>query len=164
VVIAGTLAVFPAVEAGSLLRLTAPLAVVGVLLVILAVVWLGRLTGAALFILAAEYLAVEVAGRVPTVSVVAYAAGLSVLCEILFFHDLLRASDAVDRRVVGERLLYLGIVGSGAALIAALVLVAGGRWTFAALEASLAGMAAAVLLCAIPWVLARHGRGRGQKE
>jgi hypothetical protein len=148
------------------MRVTAPLAVVGlllVLLVLLAVAWRGRLIGPALFVLAGEYLVVEVADRVPTVSVVAYAVGLAVLCEILHFHGRLPASGTVDLRVIAECLLHLGVVGLGAAVIAVLVLVVGGLRTFAALEAGLVGMTAAVLLCVIPWVLIRRARSRSQK-
>jgi hypothetical protein len=145
------------------MRATAPLAVVGLLLVLLAVAWRVRLTGPALFVLAGEYLVVEVADQVPTVSVVAYAVGLVVLCEILHFHGRLPASGTVDLRVIAERLLHLGVVGVGAAVIAVLVLVVGGLRTLAALEAGLVGMTAAVLLCVIPWVLIRRAGSGTQK-
>jgi len=144
-------------------RVAAPLAVVGLLLTLLAVAWPLRLTGPVLFVLAGEYLVVEVAGRVPTVSVVAYAVGLAALCEVLHFHGQLPASGIVYLRVIAERLLYLGVVGLGAAVIAVLVLVVGGLRTFDALAAGFVGMAAAVLLCVIPWVLVRRVGSRSQK-
>jgi hypothetical protein len=139
------------------------LAAVGLLLVLLAVGWPLRLTGPVLFVLAGEYLVVEVAGRVPTVSVVAYAVGLLVLCEILNFHGRLPASGSVELRVIAERVLHLGVVGLGAAVIAVLVLVVGGLRTFDALAAGFVGIAAAVLLCVIPWVLIRRAGSGSQK-
>jgi hypothetical protein len=154
--IAGGLAAYPVVRAGSLSRVTVPLAVIGLLLVVSSIVSRGRSGGAALFVLAVEYLVVQLTGRVSTISAIGYAVGLMVLCELLFFTAGLPQSGTVDSGVIVGRLLRLALTGVGAAVVAVLVLAAGGWRTLGAAEAALIGMAAVVAICALPWVLVRQ--------
>ncbi|MBN1630995.1 MAG: hypothetical protein JW990_14630, partial [Thermoleophilia bacterium] len=160
----GGLAAYPIARAGSLTRATVPLAVIALLLVLISIAWRGRLTGIALFVLAGEYLVVQVTDRVGTFSVVGYAVGLVALCEFLFFGAGLPTSGTIDWGVIVERLLRLTLTGAGAAVVAILVLAAGGWRTLGAVEAAVIGMVAAVLLCGLPWVLMRRRRHEDQRD
>lgn len=157
------LATYPLVRAGGLMRVAAPLALIGLLLVAVAVAWPTRLTGPLLVVLVAEYLAAELTGRVPTVSVIAYAVGLAVLAEVLDFNARVPAAGTVDVSLITRRLLFLGIVALGAAVIAVLVLVVGRARGLDTLAAVFVGATAALLLCVIPWVLIQRAKSRSQK-
>jgi len=163
VALAGGLATYPILRAGPLTRVAVPLAVIALLLVLSSVIWRGRLTEAVLFFVAGEYLIVQVTDHVSTLSVVGYAAGLVVLCELLFFGAGLPQSGTVDSGVIVERLLRLTLTGVGAAVVAVLVLAVGGWRTTGVVKAALIGMAAAIVLCGLPWLLTRRRRGEDDR-
>ncbi|NLE12010.1 MAG: hypothetical protein GX630_10965 [Actinobacteria bacterium] len=159
VLLAGGMAAYPIVRSSpSLLRATIPLAAVAFAFVVVAVVWRSQVVGPALFVLTAGYLVVEITGHAGALSVIAYAVGLVMLCELLMTYRALPMSGVVEYRVVAERVLSLVALGVGAAAVAVLVLFAGGWWSAGALEAGLIGMAAVVCLFALPWALVRHRR------
>jgi len=112
-------------------------------------------------LLAAAYVVTESFGDVRTVSIPAYAAGLIVLCELLFWSAELPLSARVDPAVVGSRLLSLLLVALAAAALAPIALLAAGLQVSSALFAAVLGSLAAAMLLAIPLVLLRgHGLSR----
>jgi hypothetical protein len=146
-------------HAGVLAPLVGLLGGLGLLFVAVAILRRGVLLGAGLFSLAAEYALVETTGRVAAGSVVAYAVGLVLLCELLLWLAELPSAAAVDRRIVVDRLLALAAVGSGAALAALVVLAATGLRVGTGFEAALLGTAAALALLALPLLLVRSDHG-----
>jgi len=93
----------------------------------------GQLAGPALFTLATEYTIVEVTGHAPAASVIAYAAGLIVVSELLLWAAQLPRSATADRAVATGRLTLLTAIAAAAALLALAVLAATdlrlpGRW------------------------------------
>jgi hypothetical protein len=116
--VAAALAGYPMLRAGVLAPLVDLLGGVGVLFVAVAILRRGRLAGAALFSLAAEYVVVEVTGRAAATSVVAYAVGLLLVCELLLWLGELPFPAAVDGRGVVDRVLVLTTITVAAALLA----------------------------------------------
>ncbi|MBN1322147.1 MAG: hypothetical protein JXA87_15045 [Thermoleophilia bacterium] len=135
-----------------------PLAVLAVISAVAAVASYGRLTGAALFLLAAEYALVELDSRVGPASIVLYAAGLVVLCELLLWSGQLPRRAVADRAVVVQRVVTLGLIALGAVLVALSVLAAAGTSVGGSYQGPLVGVAAAVVVLLVPWVLLRRKR------
>jgi hypothetical protein len=134
------------------------LAGVGVLSVLLAVTL--RVSSAitvGLFALAAEYVLLEAAGHVATFSIVAYAAGLVVLAEILLWLRQLPSSARVDAAVVAGWARGVALIALGTIVLTVVVLAAAGLQIPGAVSGALAGAAAVVFLLALVWAL---GRGR----
>jgi len=112
-----------------------------------------RFAGAALFALAAEYVATETAGHTGAWTVAAYGAGLVVVTELLLWSGGLPRNGLADRRVVVDRLLSLAGIAAAAVALAGLVLAAGSLRLAAAPAAATLGTLAAVALLALPWLL-----------
>jgi hypothetical protein len=160
---AGALATYPILRAGNLVKAVVPVAVLGLLATLLAMLMRGVFTGAALFILASEYLIVEVTGRAGSLSIIAYAVGLVVFCELLLWVGGIPRSTSVDLSVVVERLLGIGLAAPAAAVLAVVVLAAGELGFSGALEGVLVGSGAAIALLTLPRLFLR-GRGSHQQE
>ena len=148
-------------RAGALTPAVLPLAVLAVLSVVVAVALHGRLTGAALFLLAAEYVVVEAGSRVGPSSIIVYAVGLVVLCELLLWSGQLPRKAAADRAIVTQRVLTLGLIAVAAALLAMVTLAAAGLGPVGSLWGTLIGVAAAIVALLLPWVLLRRRSGGG---
>jgi len=153
------LATYPVLQAGLVARAAAPLAAVGLVFVLISLWRHGRLAGAALFLLAAEYLVVLLTDRVSPSTVIGYAAGLLLLAELLFMAAGLPSSGFVEGAVVAARLVRLLALGSGATLAAVLVLALGRQLSLTPVRATLLGVLATALACALPWLLVTRGRG-----
>ena len=139
----------------------APLAVLGVLFALTALVLRARFTGAAVFILAVEYTIVEVTDRVGSLSIVAYAVGLVVLCELLLWFGRLPTRGLADASAVVGQLRGIGLLGLAAALLALVALAAAGLRIPGALAGTIAGSAAAIILLALPrFLVTRRGNPR----
>jgi hypothetical protein len=130
------------------------LAVLGVLFTAASLRWL-RLVGAALTCLVGEYLLTEAAGSVATVSLVFYAAGLLVLCELIFLADQLRALARVDGPAVAAWLRQLALTGTASAVLAVVTLAAARLRVAGSLTITIVGSAAVVILLGLPWFLSR---------
>jgi hypothetical protein len=153
IAVATALAVFPMLGAGKLRPLIDDLGAAALLLLLLPLVWRGRGTWLPLFLLGAEYVTAESSGHVAAVSVVAYAAGLIGLCELLFWLAELPAAAAVDTTAIGRRLLLLALTGVSAALLALVALLATSVRLSSAFEALVLGALAAATLLTIPLLL-----------
>lgn len=138
--------------------LVATLAALGVFFVCLALFLRVGFTGAALFILAAEYLLAETTGSVSTLSIGLHAVGLIVLCEIVFWVSDLAAHARMDTAVVAGFLRGIALIGIAGALLAVVTLTAAGLQIPGFLAGTIIGSAAAVLLLALPRLLAGSGR------
>ena len=158
--LAGGLAAYPVLRAGALAPIVEPLAVLAGLSAIAAVVLRGRLTGVALFLLATEYVVVEVRSRVTPLSVIVYAVGLILLCELLLWSGQLPRKAAVDRAIATQRVLTLGLIALAAALLALMTLVAAGLRPGGSVQGALVGVAAAIVALLVPRVLLRRRRAR----
>ncbi|MGZ4386400.1 MAG: hypothetical protein ACXVZO_05685 [Gaiellaceae bacterium] len=158
VLLAAGLASYPLLDAGRLAPLIALLGGLGTLLALLAAVLRGRLLGAALFALGAEFVTAEATGHIPAVSVVAYAAGLIVLSELVLRSAELPLRGEVDAALAAEGLLLLAGLALAAALLALLALAAGGATVPGGAEAALIGCSAAIALLALPRLLARRSQ------
>jgi hypothetical protein len=132
------------------------LAAAGLLCVLVAPLARGPFTGVALFALATEYTVAEVTGHIPAVSVAGYAVGLITVSELLLWSAQLPRSAAADREVAARELLMLAAIAVAAAVLGAVVLAAAGVRLPGALDAALLGVAAAVTLLALPWLLLRR--------
>jgi hypothetical protein len=141
--LAGALAAYPIVRAGSLLPAVTALAIVGLLFTLLALFFRVRFTGGALFALGAEYVLVEAIGGASTFSIVAYAAGLVVLTELLLWRGQLPAAGFVDGRAVAIWLRNVGLVAVAGAVLGLVALAASGFQIPGTLTAALVGCAAA---------------------
>jgi hypothetical protein len=155
VVLGCALAAYPVVRAGDVRPIAVALAIVGVLAAILALVARTSFVGAALCALAVEYLLTEATGSVSTVSIVAYAAGLVVLCELLFWGSGLRAGSRADGSVVAAWVGRVVLIGAGSALLAVAVFAVTRFRMEASFVAAIVGSVAVVVLFALPWLLAR---------
>jgi hypothetical protein len=147
------------VRAGSLAPAAAAFGAVGALFTLLALLFRVRFAGPALFSLAAEYVLVEVTGRADRFSVIAYAAGLVVLTEVVLWLGQLPSSAFVDVRVVAVWLRNLGCTALAGALFGLVALAATGLRIPSFLVGTLIGCAAAVVLLALPWFLLRRRGG-----
>ena len=131
----------------------------GTLFTFAALVFGARFAGAGVAALAVEYVIVLATNRTGAPSLVAYAAGLVVLAEVLFWTAELRFRGLVDGAVVIAFAIRVGAAAAAGAVLAVGVLAAarlrlpGLVWTV------VVGCAAAVTLLAIPWLLLRRGRG-----
>ena len=159
VAVATVLAVYPMHDAGRLRPLVEGLGALALLSLLLPLLWRGRGAWLPLLLLGAEYITAESSGQVGAVSVVAYAAGLIVLCELVFWLAELPAAASIDRSVVVRRLLTLALTGVVAAALAPLALLATSLHLSSPVAALLLGALAAVLLLTIPLLLVRQ-RGR----
>lgn len=151
-------------RAGSLLPAVVALAAVGLPCTLLAIFVRARFAGAALFTLAAAYVLVEVTGRAGRLSVVAYAAGLVALAEILLWSAQLPSSARVDTRAVTLWLRNLAAIAVAGAALGVVALAASGFQIPGATAGALVGGAAALALLALPWLLVRRAGRRRQKE
>lgn len=151
-------------RAGSLVPAVTALTVLGLVFTVLGLFFRVRFAGAALFALAAEYVLVEAAGRANTFSIVAYAAGLVVLAELLFWLGQLPASALVDRRAVTLWLRNVVALAVAGALLALLALVASGYQLPGTLAGTLVGCAAAAVLLTLPWLLLKKRGERDQRR
>jgi hypothetical protein len=159
-VFAVALAGYPLAYAGNLTALAAVLAALGLVFVLVAVAFRARFAvGAGLFAIAAEYVLVEVAGKVATASIVGYAVGLVVLAEIVLWHGLLPSPARMDTAVLTRWLQTVALTGLGAAVLAFVVLAGAGLTIPGATPAAIAGSGAGILLVAIPWLLLRRSPG-----
>jgi hypothetical protein len=109
-----------------------------------------------LLLLGAEYITAESSGQVGAVSVVAYAAGLIVLCELVFWLAELPAAAAIETGVIVRRLLQLALTGVAAVSVAPVALLGTSVRLGSAIGALLLGVLAAALLLAIPLLLVRQ--------
>ena len=163
IVIAGALVAYPIVRAGSLLPAVTALGAVGLLSTLAALFFRVHFAGPALFSLAAEYVVVEATGRAGTFSMIAYAAGLVVLTEVLLWLGQLPSSAFVDVRVVGVWLRNVGLTALAGALLGFIALTATSFRVPGTLAGTLVGCAAAVILLALPWLLVRKRDGRNRR-
>jgi hypothetical protein len=170
VVLAAALAAYPLVRAGSLLPAVAALAVVGLPCTLLAIFVRARFAGVTLFTLAAAYVLVEATGRAGRFSVVAYAAGLVVLAELLLWPAQMPSGARVDRRAVTLWLRNVAAVAVAGAVLGIVALAASGFQIPGTSAGALVGGAAALALLALPrLLLGRMGerrkgeRGRGER-
>jgi hypothetical protein len=155
IAVAAALAVYPMFEAGKLGRLIAPLGAAALLSLLLPLLWRGRGTWVTLFLLGAEYVTAESFADVGTLSIVAYAAGLIGLCELLFWLAEL-PSASVDAIAVGRRLLALALAGVAASALALVTLSADSVRISSALGALVLGALAAAVLLLMPLLLVRQ--------
>jgi hypothetical protein len=153
------LGLYPAVGADELLPVVATLAVLGVVFIAAALLRWTRLVAAALVCLGGEYLLTEAAGSVTTLSIVAYAAGPVVLCELVLWAAQLRVAARVDASVVFAWLRRLVLLAIGSAVLALAVLAATGLQMKGSLTVTIVGAVAVVVLVALPLLLMR-GRSR----
>jgi hypothetical protein len=143
-------------KAGVLAPLVDLLGGLGLLFAIAAILRRGRMVGAALSTLAAEYVVVDASGHVASATVIAYAVGLILVAELLLWSGELPSAALADRAVVAMRLLVLSAIAAASALLALIVLAAGSLQLPHAFEAALLGSAAAAALLALPWLLVRR--------
>lgn len=158
VAVATVLAVYPMHNAGRLRPLIEGLGAVALLSLLLPLLWHGRGAWWPLLLLGAEYITAESSGHVGAVSVVAYAAGLIMLCELVFWLAELPAA-AIERGVIVRRLLQLALIGVAAVSVAPVALLGTSVRLGSAIGALLLGVLAAALLLTIPLLLVRQ-RGR----
>jgi hypothetical protein len=155
-VVAAALAAYALAYAGDLIAPAALLAGLGLLLALLALTLRPRVTVLAVLSLAAEYVLVEISGRVSTLTVVGYAVGLAVFAELVLWAAELPASGRADVAVVSGGLRGLVLIAIGAAALALLVLVASGLQIPGAVPATIAGVTAAAALLVLPWIMVRR--------
>lgn len=142
-------------RSGKLTPLIDALGAVALLSLLLPLFWRGRGTWLPLFLLGAEYVIVESRGQAATVSVLFYATGLIVLCELLFWLAELPVAATVDGAAIGRRLLALALIGVVAASLALVTLLATSVRLSSAFGAVVLGTLAATALLAIPLLLLR---------
>jgi hypothetical protein len=155
VAVATVLAVYPMHDAGRLRPLVEGLGALALLSLLLPLLWRGRGAWLPLLLLGAEYITAESSGQVGAVSVVAYAAGLIVLCELVFWLAELPAA-AIETGVIVRRLLQLALTGVAAVSVAPVALLGTSVRLGSAIGALLLGVLAAALLLAIPLLLVRQ--------
>jgi hypothetical protein len=154
--LAAALASYPLIGAGRLAPLLAALGALGELLVVAAAAWRGRGLAPALVVLGAEAVTAEATGDLPPASVVAYAAGLIVLAELLSWVGELPWRARIDASFAAERLLLLAGLALAGALLALVALAAGGATVLGGLDAALVGFPAAIALLVLPHLLVRR--------
>ncbi|MGA9762721.1 MAG: hypothetical protein WBQ14_09880 [Gaiellaceae bacterium] len=158
--LAAALAVYPMLDAGRLAPLVVALGLTALALLLLPLLWRGRGAWLPLFLLGAEYVVAESSGHAAAASVVAYAAGLIALCELLFWLAELPPAATVDLSAIGRRLFLLTLSMLAAASLALIALLATSVRLGSALAALALGALAAAALLAIPLLLLRR-RARG---
>jgi hypothetical protein len=155
VAVATALAVYPMLGAGRLWRLIDALGAAALVLLLIPLLWRGRGAWPPLFLLGSEYVVAESFGHAAAVSIVAYATGLIVLCELLFWLTELPPAASVDMTAIGWRLLLLASTGLAAASLALIALLATSTQLGSALAAVVLGAVAAAALLTIPLLLLR---------
>ncbi len=150
------LAGFPMLRGGRLTPLVDILGAAALLSLLLPLLWRSRGTWLLLFLLGSEYAIVESSGHAAAVSVLAYATGLIVLCELLFWLAELPAAASVDLAAIRGRLLALTLIGGAAASLALVTLLATSVRLSSAFGAVLLGALAAAALLTIPLLLLRQ--------
>lgn len=145
-------------DAGKLGLLIDSLGAAALFSLLLPLLWRGHDVWLPLFLLGAEYVTAEASGHVGAVSVVAYVAGLIVLCELLFWFAELPVVASVDANAVVWRLFMLALAAVAAASMALVALLAGSVRLSSSLAALVLGALAAVTLLAIPLQLVRGRR------
>lgn len=154
--VAAGLAAYPALSAGYLAPLAYSLTGAALCFLPVPLLWRGRGIWLPLFLLAAAYMVAESFGHARVASVPLYAAGLIVLCELLFWSAELPLSARVDPAVVLSRLLSLALIALAALVLAPIALLATRLQVSSALFAALLGSLAAATLLAIPLILLRE--------
>jgi hypothetical protein len=144
-------------DAGRLTPLIVALGVLAMAPLVVSAAWGGRGFALPLFLLAAEAVTAESSGHLPPSSMVAYAAGLIVLSELLVWSGELPRRGVAETALVAQRLLLLAALALAAALLALVALAAGGAVVLGALAAALIGAPAALALLLLPRLLARRG-------
>jgi hypothetical protein len=153
--LAAGLAFYPSIHASNLSALVDALEAAGLVGLLLPLLWRGRGLWISFFLLAAGYATVEASGHAAIVSVVAYAPGLIVLCELVFWAAELPLGAYVETTVIARRLLSLALTAVAAALLALVALMGTYVRLSSGLEAAVVGALAAALLLVIPLVLLR---------
>ena len=156
IAVAIALAVYPMLDGGKLGLLVDAMGAGALLSLLLPLLWRGHGASLPLILLGAEYIATESTGHLAAVSVVAYAAGLIVLCELVFWLAELPAAATIDAGVVFRRLLLLVLIGIAAAPSASVALLGSSVRLGSAIVALLLGGLAAAALLAIPLLLVRE--------
>ncbi len=137
------------------------LAGLGLLFVIPAVVFRSRsATAAGLFLLAAEYVLVEVTDRVAILSIAGYAAGLVILAELLLWSASLPSPSRVDLSVITRWLWGVTLIAVAAAALAIMVLAVADLRIPGGPTGTIAGATAAAMVLALPWLLLRRRLAR----
>jgi hypothetical protein len=149
------LAAYPLAGAGRAAPAAWPLAGLSLALLALSLRQI-RLLGLVLIALTAELAVRELVAHVPAGVVVAYGAGLLLLCELVAWAESLRSRALVDPAVVVRRIAQLSVVAMLAAGASGLTLAAGGITSPDAFAAGLAGAAAVAALLALVWWLGRE--------
>ena len=155
--VATALAVYPMLGADRFGLAIDALGAAALLSLLLPLLWRGRGVWPALFLLGAEYVTAESSGQLGAVSVVAWAAGLIALCELLFWFAELPAKASVDASAIAGRLILLALSGVAAAVLALVALLAGSVRLDSALAGLVLGALAATTLLALPLLLLRKG-------
>jgi len=156
IAVAIALAVYPMLDGGKLGLLVDAMGAGALLSLLLPLLWRGHGASLPLILLGAEYIATESTGHLAAVSVVAYAAGLIVLCELVFWLAELPAAATIDAGVVVRRLLVLALTGVAAASASSVALLGSSVRLGSAIVALLLGGLAAAALLAIPLLLVRE--------
>ncbi|HEY5160593.1 MAG TPA: hypothetical protein VII83_05920 [Gaiellaceae bacterium] len=156
IALATALAVFPMLNAGKLRLPIYTLGAAALLSLSLPLLWRARDTWLPLFLLGAEFVSADSSGHLGAASIVAYAAGLIGLCELLFWFAELPPEASVDATAIGRRLLLLALSGFAAASLALVALFASSVRLGSALAALLLGALAAATLLTIPLLLVRR--------
>ena len=142
-------------RAGSLWPLIDSLAALAVALLVMSLLLRVDLAAFPLFLLAGAYLIAEASGHCATISIVAYAAGLIVLCELQYWSKALPGTLEVDRAVTAHRLLALALIGGSAGMLSLITLAAAFLKLPEALGAVTLGAAASVTLLGLALLVAR---------
>lgn len=156
--LAAGLAAYPMVEAGELAPLVDLLGAVGILLVAVAALVRRRVAGPALLAIAAEYVVVETTGRVVAATVIAYAVGLVLCAELLFWAGELPRHGLADRSIIADRLVAFALLAAASALLALVALGGSGAQLPGAFAAALVGVLAAAVLLGLPLALLRRAQ------
>lgn len=159
IAVAIALAVYPMLDGGKLGLLVGAMGAGALLSLLLPLLWRGHGASLPPILLGAEYVVVESTGHVSAVSVVAYAAGLIVLCELIFWLAELPAA-TIDAAVVVRRLLLLALTGVAAASASSVALLGGSVRLGSVIVALLLGGLAAAALLTIPLLLVRERNRR----
>ncbi len=156
IALAIALAVYPLLDSGELGLLVNALGAGALLSLLLPLLWRGHGASLPPILLGAEYVVAESTGHLSAVSVVAYAAGLIVLCELVFWRAELPAVATIDAGVVVRRLLLLALTGVAAASASSVALLGSSVRLGSAIVALLLGGLAAAALLTIPLLLVRE--------
>ena len=115
--------------------------------------------GPTLFLLAAEYIVVQVTRGLGVSALVLYPAGLVLLAELVFFAGELREVCVLERIVLISRLLAIGAVTSAGAFVALLVATVSNLAPLTAVAGALAGTVGAALAFLLALMRVKAGTG-----